>query len=125
MPKIQRVAVVGAGLMGSGIAEVSARAGYDTIVREVDQERVDAGKTRIERSLARAVERGRLEGSERDDTLTRLSFTTELSDLSGTDIIIEAVTEEIEIDRKSTRLNSSHVASSYAVFCLKKKNKRI
>src|SRR5690625_5970829 len=108
MPKIQRVAVVGAGLMGSGIAEVSARAGYDTIVREVDQERVDAGKTRIERSLARAVERGRLEGSERDDTLTRLSFTTELSDLSGTDIIIEAVTE----DRKSTRLNSSHVAIS-------------
>jgi|SRR5690625_29262 len=103
MPKIQRVAVVGAGLMGSGIAEVSARAGYDTIVREVDQERVDAGKTRIERSLARAVERGRLEGSERDDTLTRLSFTTELSDLSGTDIIIEAVTEEIEIKNATFR----------------------
>lgn len=97
MEEIRRVAVLGCGLMGSGIAEVCARAGYDTIVREVDDTFAQKGLAAINKSMDRAVERGRLEAAERDAARARLRVTTSLEDLKDVDIVIEAVTEDLEL----------------------------
>lgn len=97
MPEIRRVAVLGCGLMGSGIAEVCARAGYETWVREVNDDLVQKGGGNVQKSLDRAVEKAKLEAAARDETLARLQFTTSLEDLRDCDIIIEAVTENIEL----------------------------
>ncbi|HSP93896.1 MAG TPA: 3-hydroxybutyryl-CoA dehydrogenase [Thermoanaerobaculia bacterium] len=99
--KISRVGVVGAGLMGSGIAEVSARAGYETIVREVSDELVRKGLSRIEGSLGKAVEKGRLEASARDAARGRLRATTRLEDLADCDIVIEAIVENPETKKET------------------------
>jgi 3-hydroxybutyryl-CoA dehydrogenase len=82
--------------MGSGIAEVCARAGYTTIVREVDRDVLDRGLGRIEQSMAGAVGRGRLTEADRDAARGRMRGVTELADLSGCDLVIEAVTENVE-----------------------------
>jgi 3-hydroxybutyryl-CoA dehydrogenase len=79
--------------MGSGIAEVCARAGYTTRVRELDQTLLERGRARIERSMHTAVERGKLDASERDATLARLHGTTRLEDFADCDLVIEAATE--------------------------------
>ena len=92
MAEIRKVAVLGCGLMGSGIAEVSARAGYETWVREVSAELCETGKGAIAKSLGRAVDKGKLAAEERDAVLQRLHFTTSLEELSDVDIVIEAVT---------------------------------
>jgi len=97
MAEIRRVAVLGCGLMGSGIAEVSARAGYETWVREVSDELCEKGRNAIEKSLGRAVEKGKLSPEERDAALGRLHFTTSLEDLKDVDIVIEAVTEDLDL----------------------------
>jgi 3-hydroxybutyryl-CoA dehydrogenase len=97
MAEIRTVAVLGCGLMGSGIAEVAARAGYQTWVREVSEELCERGLKAITRSLDRAVERGKLEPALRDQALGRIRTTTALSDLADADLIIEAVTEDLEI----------------------------
>src|SRR5258706_1290357 len=94
--KIKTVGVLGAGLMGSGIAEVAAKAGYTTIVREVSEELSRKGRARIEASLARAVEKGKLDGAARDAAKARLSETTHLEDLADCDIVIEAIVENLE-----------------------------
>jgi 3-hydroxybutyryl-CoA dehydrogenase len=97
MAEIRRVAVLGCGLMGSGIAEVSAKAGYETWVREVDDATADRGGKAIRRSLDRAVERGKLETAARDEIFSRIHITTRLGDLKDADIVIEAVTEDLEL----------------------------
>ena len=97
MAEIRTVAVLGCGLMGSGIAEVTARAGYQTWVREVSEELCERGLKSITRSLDRAVERGKLEPALRDQALARIRTTTALSDLAGADLVIEAVTEDLEL----------------------------
>jgi 3-hydroxybutyryl-CoA dehydrogenase len=91
------VGVIGCGLMGSGIAEVCARAGLDVIVREVDGAAAAAGRARIEASLARAVKAGKLSGMERDAALERVMVTTDLGDLADQDLIIEAAAENPEV----------------------------
>ena len=90
---VERVGVVGAGQMGSGIAEVCARAGLDVVVHEVDQTAADAGRGRVEKSLARAVERGKLDEAGRDDALGALRFVTDLGEMADRQVVIEAVTE--------------------------------
>ncbi|MFW6079326.1 MAG: 3-hydroxyacyl-CoA dehydrogenase family protein [Gemmatimonadota bacterium] len=95
MAEIDTVAVVGCGLMGSGIAEVAARAGYDTIVREVDDERAARGREAIERSLDRAVRKEKIAADERDAALDHISMTTELDDLAEADLVIEAIVEDV------------------------------
>jgi 3-hydroxybutyryl-CoA dehydrogenase len=90
---ISKVGVVGCGLMGSGIAEVAARTGYATVVREVSAELLAKGRGRIEKSTAGAVERGKLPAADREAALGRLRFTTALEDLADCDIVIEAATE--------------------------------
>ena len=93
MSEITRVGVAGCGLMGSGIAEVCARAGLDVVVREVDDAAATAGLARIEASLARAVRAGKLTAEDRDAALARITLTTRLEDLADRELVIEAATE--------------------------------
>jgi len=95
MSEITRVGVLGCGLMGSGIAQVAAAAGYDTVVRDVSKELLDRGRAGIEKSLAKLVEKGKLDAATRDATLKRLTFTTTVADLKGADIVVEAITEDL------------------------------
>jgi len=97
MAEIKRVGVLGCGLMGSGIAQVAATAGYDTIVRDVSKEFLDRGRAGIEKSLAKFVEKGKLPAADRDATLQRLTFTTTVADLKPVDIVIEAITEDLAL----------------------------
>lgn len=97
MTKISTVGVLGCGLMGSGIAQVAAAAGHKTLVREVAQPPLDKGKASIIKSLDKFVEKGKMTAADRDATLGRLTFTTNLSDLSTCDIVIEAVTEDLDL----------------------------
>ncbi len=94
--QVRTVGVVGSGIMGSGIAELAARAGADVVVVERDGELLERGRARIESSLAKAVERGKLPAEERDAVLARLRGTTDLSELADTDLVIEAATEDID-----------------------------
>jgi 3-hydroxybutyryl-CoA dehydrogenase len=85
--------VVGAGLMGSGIAEVCARAGLDVLVSEVSATALDAGRNRIAKSLDRGVRAGKLSEADRDSALGRITFTTELSEFADREVVVEAVAE--------------------------------
>lgn len=93
---IERVGVVGFGLMGSGIAQVCAQAGLETVVREVGHEFLDKGFGRVEGSLARIVKAGKMTEDEAKAIRGRMRGTTSLADLAGCDLIIEAVIEKIE-----------------------------
>ena len=104
MTEIRRVGVLGCGLMGGGIAQVAAAAGYETTVRDVSQQIWDKARAGIERSLAKFVDKGKLTAGDRDAALKRLRFTTTTADLQRCDIVVEAVTEDLELknsDRKS------------------------
>jgi 3-hydroxybutyryl-CoA dehydrogenase len=96
---IQRVGVIGGGLMGSGIAEVCARAGSRVIVHEIHAEAADAARTRMQTSLDRAVEKGKLEQSDRDSILASVEFSTDLSDQADRQLVIEAATEDEELKK--------------------------
>ena len=91
---VRTVGIIGCGLMGSGIAEVVARAGQNAVVLETSDELVERGRQRIETSTLRAVERGRLDAEERAAVLGRVSLTTDVQDLSDVDLVIEAATED-------------------------------
>ena len=113
---IKTVGVLGAGLMGSGIAEVAAKAGYTTIVREVSEELSRKGRARIEASLARAVEKGKLDGADRDAAKARLSETTRLEDLADCDIVIEAIVENLET-KNETFAALDRACKAETIFC--------
>jgi 3-hydroxybutyryl-CoA dehydrogenase len=98
--EIRKVGVVGCGLMGSGIAQVCAEAGYDVTVREVSDELLKKGLGRIESFLKKGVEKGKVAPEKMKDVLGRLRGTTALSDLSGSDIVIEAVVENLDAKRE-------------------------
>jgi 3-hydroxybutyryl-CoA dehydrogenase len=104
---VERVGVVGCGLMGSGIAEVCARAGVDVVVRETDEEVLRAGRARVEQSFGRAVRAGKLSEGERDDALRRLVFTSEWEAMADRQLVVEAVTEDaaakVEVFRELDR----------------------
>ena len=95
--EIKKVGVVGCGLMGHGIAQVSAQAGYDVVVREVDQEKLDGGLGKIRKQLARAVEKGKLEQSAASDVERRIKGTLAYEDFAECDLVIEAITENLEM----------------------------
>ena len=92
---IEKIGVVGCGLMGSGIAQTAAQAGLQVAVREVSTELIDKGFTNIDKNLARLVQRGTLTAAQRDTARNRLRGTTKLDDLAGCDLIIEAITEQL------------------------------
>jgi|Deesub1362A_J573_1020465.scaffolds.fasta_scaffold00186_21 3-hydroxybutyryl-CoA dehydrogenase len=95
--EIRKVGVLGCGLMGSGIAQVCAQAGYETVVREIDQKFIDKGFGVIEKNLSRAVEKGRMSSEEKESTWSRLKGTLSLEDLKDCDLIIEAVVEDLKV----------------------------
>lgn len=95
--EVRTVGVVGCGLMGSGIVEVCARAGLEVHYVEADEARVEHGRTMIERSLGRAVERGKLGADDRVAALGRIGGSTDLATLSGADLVIEATTEQLAV----------------------------
>ncbi|MFB7176769.1 3-hydroxybutyryl-CoA dehydrogenase [Streptomyces sp. NPDC056257] len=94
MTDVERVGIVGCGLMGSGIAEVCARAGRDVVVVEADQTAADAGLERIERSLARAAAAGKLTAADQEAALGRITLTADMSLLADRDLVVEAVAED-------------------------------
>ncbi len=97
---IQKVGVVGCGLMGSGIAQVCAQAGFTTIVREVSSDLVEKGLKGIEKNLARLVEKGTLTETAKGEVRGRLSGTTRLEDLKDCDLVIEAIIEQLPAKRE-------------------------
>jgi 3-hydroxybutyryl-CoA dehydrogenase len=101
MATIKKVGVLGCGLMGSGIAQTCAQAGYDVVVREVEQQFLDKGFKGIEKSLGRFVEKGTMSAADRDACVGRLKGTTSLDDLAGCDIVIEAIIENAELKQET------------------------
>src|SRR6201993_218356 len=97
---IQKIGVVGCGLMGSGIAQVAAQAGFPTVVREVSTEIVDKGLKSIEKNLARLVEKGNLSETQKSEIRGRLKGTTSLEDLKDCDVIVEAIIEQLPAKRE-------------------------
>ncbi len=97
MSEISRVGIVGCGLMGSGIAEVCARAGLDVIVADITAEATAAGQRRVEESMNRARERGKLAAEEHERALANLRFTQDLDEFADREVTIEAVTEDEEL----------------------------
>ena len=93
--EISRIGVVGCGLMGHGIAQICAQAGWDVVVREADQEQLDRGVGKIEKQLARAVEKGKASQEDSDAVRGRIKPTIDYSDLADCDLVIEAITEDL------------------------------
>jgi 3-hydroxybutyryl-CoA dehydrogenase len=98
-----RIGVVGLGAMGSGIAQLAVEAGFDTVGREVEAERGEAARDRIAHFLTRKVEKGQLEQAAADAAVARLSVTTELADLAGCDVVIEAAFEDLAVKHELFR----------------------
>ena len=101
--EIKTVGVVGCGLMGSGIAQVCAQAGYRTIVREVDEATVQKGMARIRKFLEAGIEKGKVTAGERDRTLANLTGTTTFGALRECDLVIEAIVENLDAKRAAFR----------------------
>lgn len=97
---IERVGIVGGGLMGSGIAEVSAKAGMDVVVHEINAEVAERALNRIRKSLERAVERAKLDESSRDEILRRIKMTTDLEAMADRQLVVEAVTENEDLKKE-------------------------
>lgn len=97
---IEKVGVVGCGLMGSGIAQIAAQAGCTVVVREVSEERLNKGLASIEKSLNKFVEKGTLSASDRDAARGRLRGTTKLEDLKDSDLVVEAIIEQLPDKRE-------------------------
>src|ERR1017187_6702644 len=97
---IEKVGVVGCGLMGAGIAQVAAHSGCDVIVREVSPEFVEKGLKSIEKNLGRLVEKGTLTTADRDQVRGRLRGTTKLEDFRDRDLVIEAIVEQLPVKRE-------------------------
>jgi 3-hydroxybutyryl-CoA dehydrogenase len=112
---IKKVGVLGCGLMGSGIAQVAAQAGYETVVREVEQKFLDKGLGGIQKSLGKFVEKGKMQQSEMDACIGRLKGTTNLEDLADCDIIIEAIIENAEL-KKETYAALDKIVKKEAIF---------
>jgi 3-hydroxybutyryl-CoA dehydrogenase len=114
--KIRKVGVLGAGLMGSGIAEVCAKSGYETVVREVSDELAKKGVGRVESSLAKAVERGKLGAADSQAARDRLTATTRVTDLAGCDLVIEAVVENLDAKKDLFR-ELDGLCGEATIFC--------
>jgi len=97
MAQIEKVGVLGAGLMGHGIAQVAAQSGYEVVLREVDEATLAKGVSKIEKQLARAVEKGKTSQEDADTVRGRIHGTTDYSDLADCDLVLEAITESLPL----------------------------
>jgi 3-hydroxybutyryl-CoA dehydrogenase len=116
MPEIREVGVLGAGLMGSGIAEVCAKAGFEVVVREPTDELLAKGRKRITQSLSKAKERGKLREEDESTILSRLHFSSSLEAISSSDLVIEAIVENLEAKREVFKALDERCAP-HAIFC--------
>jgi len=105
----ERVGVVGSGIMASGIAEVAAAHGHDVVLRARSQDAADSARTTVEASLARQVEKGRCTEEAAKETLTNLTFTADLADVSDVDVVIESVVEDLSVKK--------HLVAALADMC--------
>ena len=96
MKEIRTIGVLGTGQMGSGIAQVAAAAKFEVTARDLHEDQLAQGRKAIEQSLGKFVEKGKFPSAERDAALGRIRYTTRLEDLAGSDLVIEAVTEDLE-----------------------------
>jgi 3-hydroxybutyryl-CoA dehydrogenase len=94
---IEKVGILGCGLMGHGITQICAQAGWEVVVREVDDEKLAKGIGKIEKQLGRAVEKGRMEQDDADAVRGRIKGTTDYADLADSDLVIEAITEDLDL----------------------------
>ena len=94
---IERVGVLGCGIMGHGITQICSQAGWGVVVREIEQERLDEGIAKIEKQLGRAVEKGKLEQGDADEVRGRITPTLDYADLADSDLVIEAITEDLDM----------------------------
>ena len=113
--EIRKVGVLGCGLMGSGIAQVSATAGFDTVVREVSEDLIAKGFGGIEKSLARFAEKGTITSDQQTEIRGRLSGTTSFGDLADCDIIIEAIIENLD-EKRSTYRQLDEICKPETIF---------
>lgn len=102
-PEIQRIAVVGAGAMGNGIAQVAASAGFDVILRDVTPEALDRGMGAIRKSLERVVKAGKLTATDYEATMARITATTDLTACGAADYVIEAIPERLDLKKDMFR----------------------
>lgn len=98
--ELKTVGVVGCGLMGSGIAQIAAQAGYDVVVREVDDDALAKGRGRVEKFLGKAVAKEKITQEQMDGVLAKITWTTELSDFSSCDLVVEAIIENLAIKQE-------------------------
>src|SRR6478736_1051398 len=98
---VRKVGVLGCGLMGSGIAQVAATAGYPTVVVEIVDSVLKKGMSGIEKSLGKFVEKGTLTAAQHSETLSRLQASSKTDDLADCDIVIEAITENLDVKRET------------------------
>ncbi|PDY43195.1 3-hydroxybutyryl-CoA dehydrogenase [Bacillus wiedmannii] len=112
---VQKIVVIGAGQMGSGIAQVCAMAGYDVKVQDLKQEQLDRGLAIITKNLARQVEKGRMKEEEKEATLNRLTVTLDLDCVKEADLVIEAAVEKMDI-KKKIFANLDEIAPEHAIF---------
>jgi 3-hydroxybutyryl-CoA dehydrogenase len=96
---IKRVGIVGSGIMGSGVAEVAAKNGFEVVLRSRQQETADAMVASLQKSLDKQVEKGRLEVADRDATLARVTATVQLHDLADCDLVLESVVEDLDVKK--------------------------
>ena len=111
---VQNIVVIGAGQMGSGIAQVCAMAGYDVKIQDLKQEQLDRGLAIITKNLARQVEKGRMKEEEKEATLNRLTVTLDLDCVKEADLIIEAAVEKMDI-KKKIFANLDEIAPEHAI----------
>ncbi len=115
MKKIKKVGVIGGGLMGSGIAQVAAAAGFPTTVREVSEDLCAKARQSIEKTLAKGIERGKVTEGERDATVANLRFVTRLEEVADSDLFIEAVVEDLDV-KNALWLQLDRIAQPDAIF---------
>ena len=108
---IQKTAIIGAGTMGHGIAQVAAQSGSSVTLIDINQEAVDRGKQAIEKNLNKGIEKGKVTQDQRDETLARLSTSTELSGTKGADLVVEAAPERMDLKRNIFQEVCTYVSS--------------
>jgi 3-hydroxybutyryl-CoA dehydrogenase len=120
--EIKKVGIVGCGLMGAGITEVCARAGYSTVVSEINQQLLDKGMSIIQSSLDRAVKKGRVTEQDREAMLERIKGTLKVEDFGDCDLVIEAVIENLDLKKKIfvdlDKLSPQHAVIASNTSCL-------
>ncbi|MEM3124253.1 MAG: 3-hydroxyacyl-CoA dehydrogenase NAD-binding domain-containing protein, partial [Candidatus Nitrosocaldus sp.] len=113
---IERITVLGSGIMGHGIAQISAMAGYKVVMRDIEQQFLDKAMERIRWSLSKLVEKGRLSGDEMNNILDRIRVTVDMEEaVKGADLIIEAIPEDMRL-KKETFEKIDSIASSHTIF---------